>query len=222
MLGNFGCVVVAATLRGAVAHIMLGASCDAVMRIEPRTLIAPYVRRSHGSTQERIFARTFRHAAPTSIACDVNHRRECPADTARRRFDRRHPRSFLHQRGIPRRSQSQRNRELGLKSVNDVEPEEERYMQSGLFYRDPLILIDLARIDDIEQRPDLPPGNHIFIVSPPRPGPCSLASGILHELANFLIPRHVAENRFQPRVKTRAGNYAGGVSARCQWGGLRQ
>src|SRR5260370_39601236 len=97
MLRNFRGVVISSTFRSSVADVVLGARGNAVRRVQSLTLVAPYVCGGHRGTQKGILARTFSHAAPTGVARDVDHGRECPPDATCRTFDSRHARRSLHQ-----------------------------------------------------------------------------------------------------------------------------
>lgn len=59
------------------------------------------------------------------------------------------------------------------------------------------------RIDYIEQRSDLAAGNHVFIIGPASSRPGRLSGGVLHELTDFFLERHLFDKRFHPCLKLR-------------------
>ena len=85
-------------------------------------------------------------------------------------------------------------------------------MQSRLLHRDLLILVDLVRIDHIEQRPNLSARDHVVIVGPARSRPGRLPGGVLHQLSDFFFQRHLLQNRFHSGIELRVRDAAG-------WGG---
>ena len=69
--------------------------------------------------------------------------------------------------------------------------------------RDALVLVDQRSINDIQQRPNLAPGNHVFVVGSAGTGARRLAGGILHKLSNFFFQCHAVQERLDPGVQPR-------------------
>jgi hypothetical protein len=103
---------------------------------------------------------------------------------------------------------AQGNREFCLEPVDDVEPKQDGNMESSFLHRDLLILVDLVRINHVEQRADLSVGDHVLIIGPPGSRSCRLSGGILHQLTDLFFHRHTLQKRFHPRIEIGVG-YAG-------------
>src|SRR5205814_3486120 len=109
----------------------------------------------------RILARALDDASPARIACDVHHGGEGPVHTGRRRFGGSYPCIALCDVGIPARGLAERDGELRAVAVNDVEPEDERDVESALLDRDALDAMRGLGADDVEDRADASRSNGV-------------------------------------------------------------
>ena len=204
MFRDFRRVVFAAGFGRAVADVMLRAGGDAAGRIEAFALVAAHVGGGHDRTEEGIFAGAFGNATPAGIAGDVDHRREGPADTRGSRFTRGNARRLLHHRRVPGGGQPQWNGKFGAEAVNDVEPKHHRNVQARFLHRNALVGVGFLGRGDIEERADLPPGQHVVVVGAAGTWTGGLAGRVLHELADLFFQRHLPQQslhfRIDPRV----------------------
>ena len=74
-------------------------------------------------------------------------------------------------------------------------------MQSRFFHSNPLVGVGPLCRHDIEQRPDLAFGDHVFIVGAAGARARRLPGGILDELADFFLKCHLAKELADPRLK---------------------
>ena len=129
------------------------------------SLIALYHSHTHLHIQIWVLARSFGDAAPARVAGHVEHRRECPADTACRSLDGSNPGAFLNKGRVKCRCKSDRNRENGTESVNHVTTNKNRDSQTALLYGSLLDSIYLSRIHAVKYGTDFSFGS---LVSKPR------------------------------------------------------
>src|SRR5579871_2192180 len=196
MFGHVGGVVVAASLGGAVTHVVLGAGKNAFRIGEMAALIATDVGSGERRAEERIFAISFGGAAPAGFAGNVDHGRKSPADTGGGGFASRDAGGTFRKLRIPRGRNAERNRKLGAESVNDIKTKNDGNMEARFFNGDVLKRVRFPGGDDIEERADLTLGEHVVVVSAACTGAGGLACRILNELANFFLERHFLEEFF--------------------------
>jgi len=72
-------------------------------------------------------------------------------------------------------------------------------MQSGFFDGDPLEGIGVFGGDDVEQRADLPFGEHVVVIGATGAGAGGLTSGILNKLADLFLESHFLEEFLDAR-----------------------
>ena len=154
-IGEVDLVVVAATERGAVAGEVLGTGDDALGRAHRVPLEATHLGGCDGGAEERILARAFDDPAPPRITGDVDHRREGPGDADRPCLTRRDRLTLRDRLGIPRRRHRDRHRQDRAQPMDHVVAEQDRDAEPAAFDREPLQAVDLRRVGDEQQRPDL-------------------------------------------------------------------
>ena len=93
--------------------------------------------------------------------------------------------------------------------MDHVQSEQQWNVQPRLLDRNVLILVNQRGVDDVEQRPDLSPGDHFFVVGSSRAGACRLAGGVLHQLPNFFFQCHALEQGLDAGVKVRVRDRVG-------------
>ena len=169
---------------------MLGAGSHGVRAAEVVGLIAAYHGFAKNRGQVRIFAETFRNAAPSAVAGHVEHWRECPAYAYRRGFVGSHTGAFLHQCGIPGGCLSERNGVDGLETVYNVAGKYQRYAKTGVLDGLALQGVDGFRIHFVEQR--------AYTAGADRSGHLvgQADTGALVELTDFFVEGHLREQRF--------------------------
>ena len=177
-------VVVATALDGSVAHEVLDARRHRRGVGQVVALIAPDHSHAHLRIEVGVFARALGHTAPTRVARDVEHRRECPPHTRGRGLDGRHASALLDQLGVERGRQTQRYGEYGSETVNHVTAYDNGNAQTALLDGRTLHGIDLVGIDAVEYRAYLPLGGSL--------GQVGSARHLVH-LADLLAKSHLRE-----------------------------
>jgi len=89
--------------------------------------------------------------------------------------------------------QAEVERERGAETVNDVEAKKQRYVQARFVNGYMLQLVSRVSAGNVKERADLALANHVAIVRATRGGPGGLSGGILDELADFFLQRHLAK-----------------------------
>src|SRR6185437_9606628 len=114
-------------------------------------LISLHHRFGYLRPQVGIFAGAFRNTSPTRIPADIDHGRECPADTIRTGLGGGDPGAFLYFVHVPATTEPERYREHRFVTMNDVHAEDERDLQPAFLNGYSLNLLDLCFGFDVEQ-----------------------------------------------------------------------
>ena len=145
-------IIVTSAFSRTIAYEMLDAGSECCRVAEVITLITTYHCKSHLHIKIWILTRALSHAAPTRITGNVKHRRECPSHTACGSLDRCHASASLYDIRIECRCKSERNREHGVESVDDVTSHQHRDSKAALLHCCLLHGINLGRVDTVEDR----------------------------------------------------------------------
>jgi len=143
--------IVASGDAGTVGNEMLGRCGDHGL---DRTLKSADLGLGEARGDQRVFARTFRHSAPSWIARDVEHGREGQVEAGRRRFGRSVPCGLLPKRRIERARLGDRHREDRPEAMQHVEAEEERDPEARLLQRQALGRFGLPDPEQVEHAAD--------------------------------------------------------------------
>src|SRR5947209_2071086 len=100
---------------------------------------------------------------------------------------------LLDERWIPSGRERERDGIGGAVSVDDVEPEDQRYVQARFFYRDALDVVSLCGSGEIEERADSTLGCEFPVIVASSAGAGGRARRILHQLTDLLFQRHLLE-----------------------------
>src|SRR5689334_2293817 len=152
VLGKIYRVVVPTTFRGAIRYEVFCTREDLVCGAVIITLKPTHTRARKRGAEKRIFARAFTDASPTRIACDVDHRREGPTQSHVVRFLCGNRGGAFRECRIPTARLSERNRKDRAITVNHVEAEQHRNLQSRLVHRHTLHLVRTLRAANAECR----------------------------------------------------------------------
>src|ERR1044072_678709 len=109
---------------------MLGAGDDLVRSAVVTALKSANARARHLRTEERIFTRAFSNSSPARVARDINHRRERPVNARSSCFRGGNAGRAFCRRGIPGCRFAERYRKDGAITMNDIETEDERNLQT--------------------------------------------------------------------------------------------
>src|SRR5207253_10254555 len=77
--------------------------------------------------------------------------------------------------------------------MNHVQTKEKRNVQARLFHGNMLKDVDLMSRGDIKQCADFPLADHVVVVGAAGAGAGGLASGVLDQLADSLLERHLSD-----------------------------
>ncbi len=132
-VGHIHRVIIASTLHCAIESIVLHTRHD-IIWFGKISLVSAHHSFSYSATEVRIFTPTLCYTSPACIQCDVHHRRIHPVDACRRTFECSHTGATLNGIHIPRATQSQRDREHRLVSVDDIHAHDKRYSQATLLH----------------------------------------------------------------------------------------
>ena len=144
-------VVIPSTICSAVAHKMLWSSDNATRCANVITLKPSDLSGSHSSTQIRVFARAFDHAAPARVTCNINHRSKCPMQTNRPCLICRNRLALFGQIRVPAGRNRQRHGHRRLEPVDDIVAKQDRNPQTGLFHSDVLEAVDILCLGNEQQ-----------------------------------------------------------------------
>ena len=132
VFGNFRRVVIASAFRRTVTDKMFETRDHAICVCNICSLKTAHARRRIKRAEIRIFAETFRDAAPARVARQIYHRRKSPIHAGGRRFARGDGLRLLKQFRFPRARLRQRNRKRRAEAVDDVVPENQRHTEPAL------------------------------------------------------------------------------------------
>src|SRR5688572_11156598 len=102
--------------------------------------------------------------------------------------------------GILRRDLSTAMRWYAFVSLA-VEAGLDRVLEARPLGGDALVRVRLLRRRDVEERADLPLGNHVLVSRASRPRSGRLPGRVLDQLADLLLERHLVQQGLHPRIE---------------------
>ena len=156
---------------------MFDAGCDIILVRVRISLQAAYLGCRKDRCQVRIFTGAFRAPAPSGIPCDVQHRCKMPVHARIAGLPGRHGRSLFKQFLIKGTGFRQRDGIYRIKTMYNVQSDQERDPAPALLQRDLLQSVDNRGVCD-HHRADPARADIIFLI---------ILMGILHHLGNLFF-----------------------------------